>query len=57
MLCEEVFKTQNYDMRVITKTYDDGYVKRFGTVSMLIRKSITMVIKAKKLLSQLNNIN
>jgi hypothetical protein len=57
MLCEEVFETQNYDMRVIIKTYDDGYIKRFGKVSMLIRKSITLVIKAKKLLSRLNNIS
>jgi hypothetical protein len=56
-LCEQAFKTHNYGMRVISRAYDEGYIKRFGKNKHSPKKVNYLSEKGKELLSQLNNID
>ncbi len=54
-LCEQAFKTHNYGMRVISRAYDEGYIKRFGKNKHSPKKVNYLSEKGKEMLSQLNN--
>lgn len=56
-LCEQAFKTHNYGMRVISRAYNEGYIKRFGKNKHSPKKVNYLSEKGKELLSQLNNID
>lgn len=56
-LCEQAFKTHNYGMRVISRAYDEGYIKRFGKNKHSPKKVNYLSEKGKEMLSQLNNID
>jgi hypothetical protein len=43
-------------MRVISRTYDDGYIQRFGKNKRSHNKVNYLSDKGKELLSQLNNV-
>jgi len=49
-LCEQAFKTRNYGMRVISRAYDEGYIKRYGKGKHAHKKVNYLSEKGKELL-------